>query len=139
MKYSLGFAFYFEIFRGYDPCTLCIYQRIPYLVVIGFGLVGMLKSEFATVCNGLAAVVFFLGALLAFYHVGVEQNWWVSVTGCESELAKKTLVVDLKRMLLDKPEKACDSIEWTVFGVSMAGYNAMFSASLAMICFLDFV
>ena len=76
--------------------------------------------------------------VLASYHFGVEQHWWTSVMGCNSDLIRVSSVDELKAMLLTKRLPDCDSAEWTFYGITMAGYNAFFSVNLGLICLFGF-
>lgn len=139
---SVGFlamAFAAEYLFGLDPCILCLYQRIPYAVTVVLATAalvapthGRLRSGLVTLC----AVVFFAGAALAFYHVGVEQHWWGSIAGCGGELATDITVEDLKAQLSGGsiPPKPCDRVDWELFGLSLAGYNSIASFALGVAC-----
>ena len=118
---------------GFDlePCILCLYQRIPYAVVAILGFIGMRWPHMVRHVFALAALVFVAGAAIAFYHVGVEQNWWASATGCTGELSASLTTADLLQSLESAPPKPCDAVDWTVFGVSMAGWNVVFSSIAA--------
>ncbi|HIE20206.1 MAG TPA: disulfide bond formation protein B, partial [Rhodospirillales bacterium] len=42
-------------------------------------------------------------------------------------------VDELRQLLMQaKPVKACDEVDWTLFGLSMATYNVAFSLALAL-------
>jgi len=125
---------------GFDlePCILCLYQRIPYAVAGVLALLALLtprqRKDGAMVLMVIAAgAAFTIGAGIAFYHVGVEQHWWVSAAACGGGGAAAPESVDQLRQLLmaAKPVKACDEIEWTLFGLSMATYNVAVSFALA--------
>ena len=77
----------------------------------------------------LSGIVFLVGAGIAFYHVGVEQHWWASAASCGNNGGDVPKTIDELRQLLmqAKPAKACDEVDWTLFGLSMATYNVPFS------------
>jgi disulfide bond formation protein DsbB len=83
-------------------------------------------------CAGLAAI-FAWSTWTALRHAGAEYGWWridcqsVDVTG----LTAQSLLADLSRA---QNVVLCDEAAWTLLGVSMAGYNALFSAALCLIC-----
>jgi len=131
MAYTAEYAF------GLEPCILCLLQRIPYALIALIGWVGLKRPHWLWAGNltAIAGFVFLAGAGLAIYHVGVEQHWWLSATGCGGEVGKAVSASDLTAMLQQKPPKACDEVDWTLFGVSMASYNAFFSLVLAGITF----
>jgi len=120
---------------GYEPCVLCIYQRIPYGVVIALGLLALFvkKPEIRQLIPLFAGLAFLTGAGIALYHVGVEQHWWESAAPCGAGggLAA-TSTEDFLAALQKKPEKSCGDIDWTLFGISMATYNVGVSLALAI-------
>ena len=129
---ALGTAYVAEIVFGLEPCILCLYQRVPYAVT-GVLAVLALSARPGTVqaaTVGVCGVVFAAGAAIAFHHVGVEQHWWASAA-CGGELATGTSLADMKAQLSRPQPTACDAVDWTLFGLSMATYNAAASLALA--------
>lgn len=122
--------YYFEI----KPCILCLYQRFPYAVASVFGLAGIMmpRGKGRNFLIGLCVPVFLIGAGIAAYHVGVEQHWWASATGCGGKLVEETSNTDFLNALQIIPPKPCDAIDWTLFGVSMAVYNVALYTALAL-------
>ena len=130
---ALGTAFTAEYAFGLEPCRLCLYQRAPYagtaiLAVLMFGLP---RRHLAAVV-ALSAGVFLAGAGIAFHHVGVEQHWWASAAACGAAPQLPATTGELLASL--SPEPPCDEPAWTLFGVSMAGYNLVASIALAAAC-----
>ena len=72
-------------------------------------------------------------AALAGYHVGVEQKWWEGPASCSAAVAAGTSFEDLKAQLLAAPIVRCDEVPWSLFGISMAGYNVLLSAGFAVV------
>lgn len=130
---ALAVAYYAQIVNGLEPCILCLYQRVPFGIVIVLGLIGMFRPRDLGWILPLGGVVFLVGSGIAFYHVGVEQHWWES--SCAGELTTGISTGDLMAGLQEKPPKSCDELEWTLFGVSMATYNVAYSWALALFCF----
>jgi disulfide bond formation protein DsbB len=121
---------------GLPPCPLCIYQRIPYVtagVLAAIALAPFAAGRIRVMLTALCALAFAVDAGTAFFHVGVEQHWWAGLESCTGGAAQAQSVEDLKALLAGPPPPACDQIPWSVFGVSMAGYNGLFA--LALTCF----
>jgi len=117
-----------------EPCILCLYQRIPYALagVIALAAIMMPRGVLRYVLVVLCVPVFLVSAGIAFYHVGVEQHWWTSAAGCGGSIPDVMSAADLQLGLLDTPQKSCDQLDWTLFGLSMATYNVVASLALAV-------
>lgn len=117
---------------GYAPCELCILQRWPHLAaaLIG-GLVLFLGWRRWLAALGLLAALCATG--LAIYHAGVELQLWAGPQHCSggvSGLAQMS-TQDLMAAIEAAPLVRCDQIAWSLFGISMAGWNAICSAALS--------
>jgi len=134
---ALGFALHAQFVLGLEPCNLCLYQRIPFAVIGLFAGACMMRPnpKAGRAVVGLAALAFAVGAAIAVYHVGVEQHWWASAV-CGGALPTLGSTTDLMAGLSAPPEKSCDSVDWVFLGLSMATYNAAFSAVMAGLCFI---
>lgn len=134
---ALGLALHAQFVLGLEPCNLCLYQRIPYAVIGLFAGACMTRPNAKAVraVVGLAALGFAIGAAIAVYHVGVEQHWWASAV-CGGTVTTLESTTDLMAGLSAPPEKSCDSVDWVFLGLSMATYNAAFSAVMAGLCFV---
>jgi len=132
---ALATAFTAQYGFGLRPCELCLFQRVPYGVVIFLAILGLglrLSPKKAALLLGLCCVAFAVNSGLALYHVGVEQHWWQGPTACTGGLNTVHSVEDLAAMLskpIDIPQ--CDKPAWLLFGVSMAGYNLLACVGLA--------
>lgn len=125
-------AYGFEYIGGLRPCTLCYYQRLPYAFAIALGLAALLWP--AVTRPGLAALTltYLVSAGLGAYHAGVEQKWWPGPQGCTAGGSGAQSVDALLAELLKTPVVMCDEIPWSLFGLSLAGYNMLISAALAV-------
>lgn len=119
---------------GVEPCVLCQYQRYPYILVIAASLAalalkGAVPRPWLMVLCGAALAA---GAGVAVYHVGVEQGWFAATAAC-TEGGRAATVEELRAKLLGAPVARCDEIAWSLFGLSLAGYNVVASAALAVL------
>jgi disulfide bond formation protein DsbB len=132
----VGGALLSQYVGGLQPCELCLYQRWPYYGVILITLVAVAvgRSGLTGAILALAALAFLIGAGLAFYHVGVEQHWFAGPTACTGGGAADDSLEDFRRRLLAQQPVACDQPQWTLFGVSLAGWNLLASLGLAALC-----
>jgi len=135
----LAAAYAFEHLGGLEPCPLCLYQRYPYFAAIALGIVALAVSEKpweGLMADGivmLTGLVFLIGFGVALYHVGVEQGWWQGSAACGIPDGPAATVEELERRLAATPIVRCDEVAWSLFGLSMAGYNALISLGLAAV------
>ncbi|WP_435639934.1 disulfide bond formation protein B [Micavibrio aeruginosavorus] len=133
----LAAAFVFQYGVGLAPCVLCVYQRWPYAAIIAVGLVAFVlgrrgHAKPAAALIFLTALIFIGESILAAYHVGVEHRWWASVfEGCSTGFD-----IAGGGSILDKIESTaavrCDAVAWSLFGISMAGYNALIAFAMGI-------
>ena len=121
----LGGALAFQHFGGLYPCEMCLWQRWPHLAAIVLGLLAWaLRSNRAVVA--LAALAVLVSAGLGGFHAGVELHWWPGVTACAAAPASGS-VADIMAQVLATPMVRCDAVAWSLFGISMAGWNLILS------------
>ncbi|MDB5411661.1 MAG: disulfide bond formation protein [Rhodospirillales bacterium] len=121
----------FQYIGGLAPCELCLYERWPYYAAIVFALLGIAGSTIgARLAIAATVLLFGASAILAFYHVGVEQHWFAGPTACTGSVGGAASIEELKRQLVARQPVNCDEAAWRLFGVSLAGWNLL--ASLAL-------
>jgi len=133
--FPIVFALISQYGYGLHPCDLCVYQRVPFIMVMVFGAIAFfVKSpKIIGYMLGLTVISYFANFGIAFFHVGVEQKWWV-YGECSAALDMSS-IESLKKALLDAPSVRCDDVQFRFFGLSMAGWNVVYSV-LASIFFL---
>ena len=130
----LATAYAFEYLANLQPCVLCIYQRIPYAVAIGLMLVAAIlrkNSQFNLFLFIATSVVFAIGSAIAIFHIGIEQHLWQGTPECGNFMETDS-VEALRKQLLAQPIVRCDEVAWSLFGISMTGYNFLISTSLLL-------
>ncbi|MFN3536458.1 MAG: disulfide bond formation protein B [Brevundimonas sp.] len=136
----LGAAHAFERYGGLAPCNLCLKQREVFWAAVAIALPATLWAVFSRASRGtpriaafLLAAVFATGAVTAGFHAGGELGWWSLPALCAGGG-----MVDLEALTAlamgTAPEARpamCDAVVWSFLGLSMAGWNVLFSAGLA--------
>ena len=132
---ALAGAFFAQYVMGLEPCPLCLYQRFPYAATLVLGALALAsKGRWPLLAIALAGAVFAGEAALAFYHVGVERHWWAGLDACAQAGATPGTVDELRTLLLEEPPPPpCDQVPWSLFGLSMAGYNMLYAGVMAAI------
>ncbi len=131
---ALAAAFFAQYVAGLEPCPLCVYQRYPYAATIVLGALALATpGRWPALFVGLAGIVFAFGGGIAFYHVGVEVGLFEGTAACLGGGGEAAATVDeLREQLLGTPPAPrCDEVAWSLFGVSIAGFNLMYAAVLA--------
>ena len=131
----LGATLMSQYWGGLDPCELCLAERWPWWAAIAISVAAWLAGARLTLPAPaiLLALVFLVSAGFGFYHVGVEQHWFPGPSACTASGAAATDIDALRAQLLGKQAIMCDQVQWSLFGISLAGWN--FLASLAMAAF----
>ncbi|HEY0919015.1 disulfide bond formation protein B [Devosia sp.] len=115
---------------GLYPCELCLEQRLAYywgLPLLGAVLVlwHRLPRTVWYLAMLLALLIFAWGTYLAVYHAGVEWGFWPGPTACSGT----GVAVSFEQLSDINAARVvpCDKVQWTLFGLSLAGYNAIVS------------
>jgi disulfide bond formation protein DsbB len=108
---------------GLYPCEMCHWQRWPHEAAIGFAILAFfLKPPARTILVVLAAIAILISGGIGVFHAGVEYGWWEGLTACTNTAASGSLADILKAPMI-----RCDVPQWTLWGISLAGFNALFS------------
>jgi disulfide bond formation protein DsbB len=129
---ALSSAYIAQYGFGLEPCILCLYQRIPYFVAIILGALSFaVKGRWRLLCVLLIGLVYLSGALLAFYHAGVEKGIFTMEQGCGDSAEAADSLEAMRQRLLGKAYVPCDKPQFVFLGLSMAAWNFFFSMLVA--------
>ena len=129
----LGAVYASQYWGGLAPCELCLYQRWPWWIVGGLGLLALWfvpSPRLWRFVIGFCGLTLMAGVALGVYHVGVEQHWWLGPASCTSSGTPASLE-ELTAQILAAPVVLCDQIRWSLFGITLAGFNAIASFIVA--------
>lgn len=132
----LGAALMSQYWGGLAPCELCLLQRWPWRIAIGVSLIVLVVGDHRALrwTALLLALVFVIGAALAFYHVGVEQKWFAGPNACTTNGGAPATLEEMRRRIMQTEPVLCDQVQWSLFGVSLAGWNLIASLGMAALC-----
>lgn len=136
---ALTAAFISQYVFGMYPCYLCLWQRIPYAVVILLSIMGAIATKqmgakYGAFNIALCGVAFIINSVIAFFHVGVEQAWWSS--GCSVPDLANLSPEEMMAAIQSAPAVSCADIPFELFGISMAGYNVILCGILGIYCLI---
>ncbi len=125
----LGGALLFQHVGGLAPCEMCLWQRWPHLAAIVLGLLAWaLRSNRVVVT--LAALATLTSGAIGFFHMGVELHWWTGPTACSAAFTGGSSA-DIMAQVMATALVRCDTAAWSLFGLSMAGWNGVLSFGIA--------
>ena len=123
-------AYFIEYFLGYQPCNLCLLERIPYALSIIIILANFTIKFNDRYVLLILIVIFILSALLSIYHLGIEKGLieesFVCSTKDNLNLNKEQLLQELQKMNI-----SCKNVAFTIFGLSLTTYNILLSVIIS--------
>ena len=130
--FSLVIAYYVQYILGHKPCNLCLIERIPYIsAVILVSLIFIIK-KFEKAIAGTVMLFFIFGAVISFYHVGIEQGFFSESLVCDLGSANESLSKeDLLKQLENKTVVSCKDVTFRLLGLSLATINTVISILLS--------
>ncbi len=125
---------------GLYPCEMCHWQRWPHYAAIVLAALAFVvpgRPARATLV-GLAAIAIATSGAIGVFHAGVEYHWWQGITACSTTISGSGgSAADILARIMKAPLVRCDVAQWRLLGISLAGFNALFSiAGAATISFL---
>ena len=123
---SIISALYIEYMLQYEPCKLCIYQRLPYIAAIFVSFIGFYCFTNDSILI-ITIIIFTISAIISGYHFGIESNLIEEISSCTNN----SLDISNKSKLLDTLSKSmptnCKDATFKIFGVSLAAINTILS------------
>lgn len=113
-----------EYIWGMKPCELCLYERLPYILMLTTAYIGIFMTRLRKILS-LLIVLFGLGGVaLSFFHVSVENSWFNYDLGCTtSSIAATDSIELLKNKIMGKDLLPCDATQYEFIWVTLAGWN----------------
>lgn len=115
---------------GLYPCEMCWWQRYPHIIALGSAGLAFGVPRFRALV-ALAALAIALSGAIGAFHAGVEYGWWQGLTACTAP-ASGNPGDDPLKAIIDAPLVRCDVAPWTLAGISLAGWNFLFSLAGAL-------
>ena len=108
---------------GLYPCEMCWWQRYAHFAALAFAVISFVAGP-RRLWIGLAAVAILVSGAIGAFHAGVEYGWWEGLTACSSPVLQGG---DPLEAVLNAPLVRCDEVQWSLFSISLAGWNFLFS------------
>ena len=128
---SLSIAYFIQYILGHKPCNLCLIERIPYIAsVILISLLFILK-RFEKIIAGIVFLFFIFGAIISFYHVGIEQGFFSESFVCNLSSSQDNLTAKQLLKQLENTPVSCKEVTFRLLGLSLATINTIISIILS--------
>ena len=128
---SIISALYIEYILQYEPCKLCIYQRLPYITAIFISFIGFNYSSNDKILI-ILIMIFVLSAIISGYHFGIENNLFDELSACVND----SLDISNKSKLLESLNQSmpvnCKDATFKILGVSLAAINTILSVLIVI-------
>jgi len=133
---SISFALFLEFFLGFMPCTLCIYQRIPYYLLIVIGFINIFSKKYFAYLYLLAITLIFIELILSGYHSLVTFEI-VNYSGCEGAVLPSDITKLKEALLNDNLVVDCSNANLKYFGIPLSVYNFLFSSIFLILIIIN--
>jgi len=130
---SLISAFFIEYALGYQPCNLCLIQRIPYGLSIILIILNYLQRKNEVFFILLLILIFSFSLIISFYHFGIEQGFFEESTVCG--IKNSSDIISKEELLKQLQEKtvSCKDVTFRIFGFSLTTFNMIISFILVIL------
>ena len=107
------------------PCEMCHWQRWPHIAAIFLGIGGVsLARGQARFLAWIVVGLIVISGLIGLYQTGMQIGLLPGPQACA---ANHPYILGSN----DIPEVSCSTVTWSLFGLSLAAYNAIFSFLVA--------
>ena len=133
--FALSFAYFVEFILGHEPCNLCKIERIPYIGILVLGSLILFINKWEKQVLFLIFFLFLFGSVISLYHIGIEQGIFNESLLCELGLNNKIENSSELLKSLENTPISCKDVTFTIFGLSLATFNAVINILISYILF----
>ena len=124
---SIISAYFIEYVLGYQPCNLCLIERIPYGLSIILIILNYFFNQNKQFVILLLILVFAFSLLVSFYHFGIEQGFFEESTVCGIKDANNVISKEELLKQLQLKTISCKDVTFRIFGLSLTTFNIVIS------------
>ena len=123
---SLIGAYFIEFVLGYKPCNLCLIQRWPFILCLIVSSIFLVINKNEKIFMILSLFIFIFAFFLSAYHVGIENEIFKESYLCSTSSKSFETTSELLKNL-DLLQISCKTVNFKLFGLSLATINLIFS------------
>ena len=128
---SLSIAYFIQYVLGHKPCNLCIIERIPYIAAIILISLIFILNRYQKIISSLILIFFIFGAVVSFYHFGIEQGFFSESLVCDLGNSQPINKEELLNQLKKAEIVSCKDVTFRFLGLSLATLNTIISIILS--------
>ena len=128
---SLSIAYFIQYVLGHKPCNLCIIERIPYIAAIILISLIFILNRYQKIISSLILIFFIFGAVVSFYHFGIEQGFFSESLVCDLGNSQPINKEELLNQLKKAEIVSCKDVTFRFLGLSLATINTIISIILS--------
>ena len=128
---SLSIAYFIQYVLGHKPCNLCIVERIPYIASIILISLIFILNKYQKIISSLIFIFFIFGAVVSFYHFGIEQGFFSESLVCDLGNSRPLNKEELLNQLKKTEIVSCKDVTFRFLGLSLATINTVISLILS--------
>jgi disulfide bond formation protein DsbB len=128
---SLSIAYFIQYVLGHKPCNLCIIERIPYIASIILISLIFILNKYQKIISSLILIFFIFGAVVSFYHFGIEQGFFSESLVCDLGNSQPINKEELLNQLKKAEIVSCKDVTFRFLGLSLATINTIISIILS--------
>ena len=128
---TLSIAYFIQYVLGHKPCNLCIIERIPYIAAIILISLIFILNRYQKIISSLILIFFIFGAVVSFYHFGIEQGFFSESLVCDLDNSQPLNKEDLLNQLKKTEIVSCKDVTFRFLGLSLATINTVISLILS--------
>ena len=126
-------AYFIQYILDHKPCNLCLIERIPYLSAIILIALIFVLNKYEKIISLIVGLIFIFGAVVSFYHFGIEQGFFSESLVCDLGNGDKAVSTQDLLKQLEKEKVSCKDVTFRVLGLSLATINTLISMLLGVI------
>ena len=123
---SIISALYIEYILHYEPCKLCIYQRLPYIAAVFVSFIGYYYSADNKILI-IIIMIFVISSIICGYHFGIENNLIKEISSCKNNYLDISNKSKLLNTLSESLPVDCKDANFKILGFSLAAINTILS------------
>ena len=131
--FALITAYLIQYILGHEPCNLCLVERIPYLAAIILISLIFILNKFEKIISLMVGLFFIFGAVVSFYHFGIEQGFFSESLVCDLSGDNTTISTQDLLKQLEKKTISCKDVTFKILGLSLATFNTIISIIISAI------